>query len=315
MSRLMLDHEAICKSQTDGVGKEMIQTTNHAFYIGQPRPSDGTHGIRLLGLPLELRLMIYKYLLPNKQTVQAKTTLMRTQFGPSGRLIFLRDNYLRTDKYRVDIAILLTCRQVYYEIVPDLLYAGRKFVVDIWMYEEIRLGVRKVSWECIRAFPFGQIQCLEVNICEPSFWNPATLFKIRQNICGRVESLARSPVLNEIIISPAATNWDKDTMRLGAINWTLILQPFILARARQVSFIFSVEHCLCCGCISGNYEATDAMVDFATDVGDRMESRQPWTRAERADVYDLTRMMGTTVEACFCLKVKAMLRHYRRPRT
>ncbi|MCJ1315710.1 hypothetical protein MMC15_001030 [Xylographa vitiligo] len=313
MSNSMLDHDATHKLRTDGFCKEESQAANCAPSTTESLPSNGPHGFRLLDLPLELRLMVYKHLLPNKQTIEAKTTVRSHTCGPFCRHLFMRDNYLRTDRDRVNIAILLTCRQVYREIVPDLLYARRKFVLEIWMYEQLRLGAKKVSWECIRAFPFDRIQCLEVKICEPSYWNATTLFKIRQNIYRLVESLARSPILNTIIISPAATNWNNDSMRVSTIDWELILQPFRLVRARAVSFHFLEENCMCCGCISGDYEATDAMVDYAMDVGNRMECNEPRICAERDGVEDQTRMMEMAVEGCLWRRVRAMFMHYRRP--
>ncbi|MCJ1384677.1 hypothetical protein MMC17_007795 [Xylographa soralifera] len=313
MSTSMLDHEATDKHWADGSCRQKLQTTNRASYVAQSLQPDGAHGCKLLEMPLELRLMIYKHLLPNRQTIKAKTKARTDACGSYYRHLFIRDNYLRTDEDRVNIAILLTCRQVYHEIVPDLLYKGRKFVVDIWMHEEIRLGVQKVSWECIRAFPFDQIQCLEVRIFEPSYWNAATLFQIRQNIYGLVEFLARSPVLNQIVISPTATNWNNDSMRLGTTDWELVLQPFRLLRARVVSFHFSEANCMCCGCISGKYEATDAMMDLAVDVGNRMESSEPWTHAEQDGVIDQTRMMEMAVEGCLWRRVRAMFVQYRRP--
>ncbi|MCJ1432238.1 hypothetical protein MMC27_001594 [Xylographa pallens] len=313
MSTSILDHEATHKLQTNDLIEEKLQATNRVSHIAKSLQSDGSHGFRLLDLPLELRQMIYKHLLPNKQTIVAKTRVRVDACGPYCRHMFIRDNYLRTDEERVNVAILLTCRQIYHEIVPDLLYTGKKFVVDIWMYEELRLGVQKVSWECIRAFPFDQIKCLEVRICEPSYWNAATLFKIRQNICRLVGSLARAPVLNEIIISPAGTDWNNDSMRVGTIDWELILQPFMLARARVVSFHYSIANCMCCGCVAGEYEPTDTMVNYAMEIGDRMESSEPWTRTECDSVKEQTRMTEVAVEGCLWRRVRAMLRHYRRP--
>ncbi|MCJ1416983.1 hypothetical protein MMC32_003322 [Xylographa parallela] len=310
MPTSILDHEATHKLPSDDVRKDNLQSTNHASHIAKSFQSDSTHGFKLLDLPLELRLMIYKHLLPNKQTIVAKTKVREDACGPYCRHLFIRDNYLRIDEDRVNIAILLTCRQVYHEIVPDLLYTGKKFVVDIWMYEELRLGVQKVSWECIRAFPFDQIQCLEVKIYEPSYWNAATLFKIRHNICRLVGSLARSRVLNEIIISSAGTDWNNDSMRVGSIDWELILQPFMLVRARAVSFHYSIANCMCCGCVSGKYEATKAMVKYALDIGDRMESSEPWTQAECDSVKKQTRKMEVAVEGCLWRRVRAMFRQY-----
>ncbi|KAK2737308.1 hypothetical protein FQN57_000392 [Myotisia sp. PD_48] len=68
----------------------------------------------LTKLPAEIRRLIYSYLLPDQ--------LVPSEIYP--------DTPLRRDKYRISISILLTCRQVYEEVV-EMLYSTVPFEVHI----------------------------------------------------------------------------------------------------------------------------------------------------------------------------------------
>ncbi|MCJ1289240.1 hypothetical protein MMC34_000772 [Xylographa carneopallida] len=312
MSAWMLVHAARRQQKMKGCRNTKPQTPNRASYIALPLQPDGNHVFRLLDLPAELRLMIYRHLLPNKQTIEVTTEIRDHPSGDSRAELWVQDHHLRTDHDRVSLDFLRTCRQIYHEIVPDLLYTGRKFVVAIPTGAELQLGVWQVSWDCVRAFPFHQIQCLEVQIWQPLTWNAAALLKIRRNICGLVDALSRSPALNEIIINPDARDWTTDSLRLGVPDWYLILQPFVLARANTLGFDLSVGDDAACRCVWGRYEAASKMMEFVLLIAKRIESSDPSGRCERAHVQDQTRLMERAIGGCFW-RVRAMFRKRRRP--
>ncbi|MCJ1399505.1 hypothetical protein MMC11_002707 [Xylographa trunciseda] len=235
---------------------------------------------RLLGLPLELRLMIYKHLLPNKQKIGAKTYRRTLEDDLYCRYLSEEDPHLRYDEDRVHTAILLTCRQVYHEIVPDILYKGKTFGVEIYRVDIPRLGVKKVSWECIKTFPFGKIQCLEVRIVEPPHRNTFTPLGVRQAVCSLAESLARSPILNKIIITPVAPFETKEPKRDSITAWELILEPFRLIRARVAEFRFATDSCMRCYCACGCLVVTEAFLENMAAIKLQMESGESSTWTE-----------------------------------